>query len=221
MNSRLRFGGRIALPALALVGSLGVFTPPAAAQDHQCAGACQGPSTCQHRACNHHHGGAGVGTLGYGPPGYYAGFQGFGLGYCLGYGYGGKGLGPGADGGYPFYGGPGYPQCWPTLRRCGGINPFPYFGGPGYPRTGYSNYFGEVGPLSASMPVIEIAPEPGEADPGSGYGGFTGTVPYSEETLAPFTTRAGAYGSSSGVSTLRPAPPASNAPAGRESRPMP
>ena len=44
--------------------------------------------------------------------------------------------GPGAEGGYPFYGGPGYPNCEPSLRRIGGINPFPYYGGPGYPTPG-------------------------------------------------------------------------------------
>src|SRR5262245_53512917 len=57
-----------------------------------------------------------------------AGFYGFGLGYHLGYGYGGSALGVNPDGGYLFYGGPGYPHCWPTLRRCGPITPFPYFG---------------------------------------------------------------------------------------------
>ena len=62
-----------------------------------------------------------------------SGFQGFGLSYHLGYGYGGNALGMTDNGGYPFYGGPGYPHPWPRLRRCGGITPFPYFGGPGYP----------------------------------------------------------------------------------------
>ena len=45
-------------------------------------------------------GNASYGTLGYGPPGIFPGFQGFGLGYHLGYGYGGE---PWARcrGGYP------------------------------------------------------------------------------------------------------------------------
>ena len=49
------------------------------------------------------------GTLGYGPPGEHPGFFGFGLSFHPGYGYGGNGLGVGAYGGYPCYGGPGYP----------------------------------------------------------------------------------------------------------------
>ena len=74
-----------------------------------------------------------AGTLGYGEPGLYPGVQGFGLGFHLGYGYGGDSLGVGADGGYPYYGGPGYPHAWPCLRRIGGIMPFNYYGGPGQP----------------------------------------------------------------------------------------
>ena len=41
--------------------------------------------------------GPAAGTLGYGPPGIYPGFQGFGLGYHLGYGYGGDALGSRAE----------------------------------------------------------------------------------------------------------------------------
>src|SRR5436309_1585417 len=74
------------------------------------------------------------------------GFQGFGLKYHPGYGYGGDALGVGAGGGYPFYGGPGYPCAEPRLRRLGKIVPFPYYGGPGYPSPGHPNYFGPVGP---------------------------------------------------------------------------
>jgi hypothetical protein len=164
--------------------------------------------TC-HKAGLHKHPGPPYGTLGYGKPGIYPGFQGFGLGYFLGYGYGGVGLGVGAEGGYPFYGGPGYPHPWPRLRRIGGINPFPYFGGPGYPTPDCPNYFGGVGPLVADPPVIEIEGEPGEAGYASGYGYFTGSYPYSETVFAPFTTRAAAAGTSSGVSSDSPplAPP--------------
>ena len=92
---------------------------------------CQMPLTGHHK-----HSVPAAGTLGYAKPGLYPGFQGFGLGYHLGYGYGGSALGVGADGGYPFYGGPGYPHPWPTLRRIGGITPFPFYGGPGGPMPG-------------------------------------------------------------------------------------
>ena len=158
---------------------------------------------------SHKHPGPGVGTLGYGKPGLYPGFQGSGLGYHLGYGYGGNGLGVGAEGGYPFYGGPGYPHPSPTLRRVGGINPFPFYGGPGGPTPACPNYFGAVGPLVAERPVIEVEAGPGEADYSSGYGAFTGVIPYSEAALAPFTTSAAAGGSSSGIGSATPpnAPP--------------
>ena len=109
---------------------------------------------CQ-RTGPHQHDAPAVGTLGYGTPGLYAGFQGFGLGYHLGYGYGGDALGVGVNGGYPFYGGPGYPHPGPTLRRFGSITPFAYFGGPGAPTPECRNYFGSVGPLFTDRPVVE------------------------------------------------------------------
>jgi hypothetical protein len=141
----------------------------------------------------------GAGTLGYGPPGVYPGFQGFGLGYHLGYGYGGRGLGPGAFGGYPFYGGPGYPHPWPRLRRIGGINPFPHYTGPGGPTPAHPNYYGGVGaPLAADVPVVTILPEPGESDYSSGFGTLTGAVPYPESYFAPLTTAAAHRGTSNG-----------------------
>lgn len=147
----------------------------------------------------------GGGTLGYGPPGVHPGFQGFGLGYHRGYGYGGDALGVGAEGGYPFYGGPGYPHPSPRLRRIGGINPFPHYAGPGYPTPDHPNYYGVVGPLVADEPVITIIPEPGEADYSRGFGSFTGAVPLPEKYFAPYTSEAAAMGSASGVSTSRPA----------------
>ncbi len=67
-------------------------------------------------------------------PGYY----GFPLRYHSVYGYGGRGLGVGVFGGYPYYGGPGYPCMEPGLNRCGKIIPFPFNGGPGYPRYGHT-----------------------------------------------------------------------------------
>lgn len=148
-----------------------------------------------------------TGTLGYGPPGLHPGFQGFGLGFHRGYGYGGKGLGVGAFGGYPFYGGPGYPHPWPRLQRIGGINPFPYYGGPGHPVPGQPNYYGGVGPLVADPPVVTIIPVPGEANYASGFGAFTGAAPYPEAAFAPFTSAAAVGGSYSGVVTSAPPPP--------------
>jgi len=153
--------------------------------------------------------GPGQGTLGYGPPGIFPGFQGFGLGYHLGYGYGGDGLGVGADGGYPYYGGPGYPHPGPSLRRCGGITHFPFYGGPGYPTPGCPNYFGGVGPLVADQPVITIASDPGEAGYGSGFGPFTGALPYPESAFAPFTAEAAATGS---TPSTNPSTPSSSTP---------
>lgn len=160
---------------------------------------------------------SGAGTLGYGPPGYHPGFQGFGLGYHPGYGYGGQALGPGAFGGYPFYGGPGYPHPWPTLNRCGPITPFCYFGGPGYPTPEHPHFFGEVGPLSPDQPVVTFQDDPYNPPYAAGYGNFDGTIPYPESTFAPYTTMAGSGGSASGVSTVTPstAPPIPSTAIGR------
>jgi hypothetical protein len=71
------------------------------------------------------------------------GYQGFGLNFHPGYGYGGAALGVGPEGGYPFYGGPGYPHAEPRLRRFPLLHivPFPYFGGPGYPTPECPNFF--------------------------------------------------------------------------------
>jgi hypothetical protein len=140
------------------------------------------------------------GTPGYGVPGLVPGFQGFGLGYHLGYGYGGDALGTGAEGGYPFYGGPGYPRCDPILQRFGRITPFPYFGGPGYPTATQPNYYGGVGPLVAEQPVITVGDDPYD----TGYGSFTGAIPYPESVLAPSTSRAAA---GDGSSETRPENP--------------
>ncbi len=153
----------------------------------------------------------GVGTLGYGPPGPQPGWQGFGLGYHLGYGYGGDALGPGAEGGYPFYGGPGYPHPAPCLKRFGHTEMFPYFGGPGHPTPENPNFFGTVGPLAADAPVVTIG---GSAGYDSGYGSYTGVLPYPESTFAPYTTAAGGEGVASGVSTSTPYAP-NLAPPGR------
>jgi hypothetical protein len=161
--------------------------------------------------------GPGAGTQGYGPPGLFPGFQGFGLGYHLGYGYGGSALGVGATGGYPFYGGPGYPHPWPCLRRFGPIAPFPFFRGPGYPTPDHPNYFGGVGPLSPDQPVVTFESDPQSRPYVGGYGQFDGSIPYAESAFAPYTTIAGEGGSASGVSTASPstAPPVPSTDAGR------
>lgn len=165
--------------------------------------------------------GPGGGTLGYGGPGLYPGFQGFGLSWHRGYGYGGDGLGVGAEGGYPFYGGPGYPHPGPPLRRLGPIEPFPYFGGPGPGCAGPLNYFGAVGPLAGDR---QVAVENGSPD--LGFGPFTGALPYPDSLLAPFASAASAgppAGSSPAAGspgddpgappTPEPSPPAAPTPA--------
>jgi hypothetical protein len=186
--------------ALALAGW--VFSGGAAlADDLGSAGTV--PARKDHKGIKgrHVHAVSGAGTLGYGPPGLYPGFQGFGLGYHLGYGYGGDALGVGAEGGYPFYGGPGYPHPWPHLRRFGRITPFPYYGGPGYPSPEHPNYFGGVGPLVPDRPVVTIELDPRDPVAPTSYGPFTGAVPNAEALFAQFTARAAAGGAS-----MRPGP---------------
>jgi hypothetical protein len=214
MISLGQVGGRLSLLGVAFLAVSIVFGPSARADDCACTNANQGPNGGT--VCPIHGQGQAVqggGTLGYGPPGVYPGFQGFGIGYHLGYGYGGAGLGVGADGGYPFYGGPGYPHCPPPLRRLGRIQPFAYYGGPGHSTPEQPNYFGGVGPLVPDQPVITIASETGNLDYATGYGAFTGVVPYPESYFAPFTAAAAAEGSSSGASTPGgSAPPTGAAP---------
>ena len=215
MIGRFRYGGPLGRVAFAAgVAAWVLSAAPCRADGGAPAGAAVCPTCHQPHKGSHKHPGPGAGTLGYGPPGVYPGFQGFGLGYHLGYGYGGGALGVGADGGDPFYGGPGYPHPWPQLRRIGGINPFPFYGGPGGPTPGCPNYFAPTGPLVPDRPVIEVIRQPGEADPASGYGGYTGVLPYPESVMAPFTTAAAAAGSLSGAgSASRPNAPPSTAPA--------
>jgi hypothetical protein len=200
MMSLTQFAGRLPLKALVLALGICGFSGPAAVADD---GGFAGPLQVQKcEKCGMYHDGHSTtrdGTQGCGGPGVISGFQGFGRGCHLRYGYGGDALGVGADGGYPFYGGPGYPHPWPCLRRCGGITPFPYFGGPGYPSPGNPNYFGGVGPLVANQPVIAIGTDQGGI--ARGYGAFTGTLPYPEAVFASFTAAAAAGGSSSGAPT--------------------
>ena len=135
------------------------------------------------------HSAMGYGSLSYGGYAMYPGFPGFGLSFHPGYGYGGNGLGVGAFGGYPFYGGPGYPHPAPVLRRCGGIALFLFYGGPGYPRLGDNNYFAEVGPLVIRQPVVVITPANAFGYSGD-FGPFTGTLPYPDSYFAPFVEAA-------------------------------
>jgi hypothetical protein len=94
-------------------------------------------------------------------PGYGYGYQGFGLGYHLGYGYGGHALGVGPYGGYPKYGGPGYPV----------ITPF--------------NTFRPAGPLVVNEPVVREG-----NDSPLNYGCYTGVIPYPESLFAPYVDAA-------------------------------
>jgi hypothetical protein len=139
------------------------------------------------------HGGLGYGTLGYGGHGLDLGFYGFGLSFHRGYGYGGRALGVGASGGYPYYGGPGYPS------------------------DSHAQYFTGAPPLVVARPVALEAFEPGTpAFPGD-YGPFTGAIPYPETLFAPYVNAAAATGSSTGASPRPPSPP----PAGNSPPPGP
>src|SRR6185312_13311201 len=189
MISRLRSSRRLPLNALALALGISFFSDAALAGDEQYATAIRPPSNGRPRkTIFDRHNDKNAGTLGYGPPGAFPGFQGFGIGYQRGYGYGGWGLGVGAEGGFPFYSGPGYPHPDPTLRRYGTTRPFPYFGGPGGPTAHCPNFYGDPGPLVADKPVITI----GDDRYDTGFGQYTGAIPYPEAVLAPFTTSAAA-----------------------------
>ncbi|QDV34711.1 hypothetical protein [Tautonia plasticadhaerens] len=129
----------------------------------------------------HHGPNMGVGTLGYGPPGPRPGYQGFGLKFHKGHGYGGKdALGVGALGGYPDYGGPGYPHHAPPLRRLGRFLPFRYRGGEGMPSA-----FRAVGPLSRNRDVVT---QQAGGGPSGDFGRFTGALPYPEAAFSPFAS---------------------------------
>ena len=143
----------------------------------------------------------------YGTLGPLDGYYGFGLSFHQGRGYGGGALGVNPDGGYPFYGGPGYCQPGPVLRRFHGITPFPYFGGPGFPTPEHPHFFGGVGPLVPDEPVITIGGDGTTSDPAGDYGNFTGVLPYPESAFAPFSSPASPGGSDRGMS--QPAPPTS------------
>jgi hypothetical protein len=128
----------------------------------------------------HGHGGLGYGTLGYGEYGLTSGFYGFGLSFHRGYGYGGRGLGTGADGGYPFYGGIGYPAL-----------------GDAYP--------GVVWTLVVEQPAASVS-DPGAPGYAGDFGPYTGVIPYPETLFAPYAAAAAATGSSTGPSSSVPTP---------------
>ncbi len=188
-------GSNLARRAAAFVlATLGLACAPAVAYQEAVADTCSG---CRKPLKGH---------VAHGPFSKTVGFQGFGLGYHPGYGYGGKGLGVGQEGGYPFYGGPGYPQPSPPLNRFCGIAPFPFNPGPGGPTGNCVHYFGGVGPLFTDPAVIQIPAEPEEPDASYSFGGFTGMLPYDESAFAGATTAA--------ASTPTAATPVVAAPAG-------
>jgi len=152
-----------------------------------------------------HGGGHGPYETGYEGDGPYPGFLGFGLSYHLGYGYGGYGLGVGNHGGYPYYGGRGYPHGEPCLQRFGKISRLPYYGGPGYSHDGHSNYFEGIGPLVVDRPVATVG-ENNDLSHVSDYGPFTGALPYPESLFAPYAAEAAGTGSSTGASSSEPSP---------------
>lgn len=170
--------------------------------------------------CGHSHNGSrgpGFGTLSYGGPFVYPGYWGFGLKFHPGYGYGAKSLGTGAEGGYPYYGGPGYPHPWPRLNRFCGLTPFPFYGGPGYAGPPYLNFFGEPGQLVINEDVAGEGDRSDNSNIGgygygfgsagySDYGMFSGALPYPESYFAPYTAAAAAMGTSAPLPAAPPEP---------------
>jgi len=209
MISLVRSGGNAPLRVLAVALGIAAFSGSSAIAY---GGGLQSKGDVDGKV-HHAHSGSGYGTLGYGGYGLYPGYQGFGLKFHPGYGYGGHALGVGAFGGYPYYGGPGYPHEAPHLNRFCGISPFPFYGGPGYSYYGHPNFFEDPGQLVVNEPVVQenVVAASGDAggdrfgysDTGD-YGIFTGMVPYPESFFAPYTTAAGAGGSSSGDRSYNP-----------------
>ena len=174
-----------------------------------------------------HKGHLGSGTLGWAPYGLYPGLYGFSLRWHPGYGYGRYALGVGADGGYPFYSGPGYPHEPPTLRRFGPARPYAYYGGPGYPVGDCSNYYAPVGGLFIEKPVVTIGEpgdfgyvnENGDVYPGRDFGTFTGALPYPETLFAPYASAAASTGSSGAEGEAKPVRPPYTPPAAGSAAP--
>ena len=196
MLSLARGGGRLPLKAFAVTLGLLVLAGSSVLADVDGHG--------NHNEGRFKHGHLGYGTLGWAPYGLYPGLYGFSLRWHPGYGYGLYALGVGADGGYPFYGGPGYPHEPPALRRFGPARPFAYYGGPDYPRYGCTNYFTHVSGLVIDKPVVTIGEpgdigyvnENGDVYPGRDFGSYTGAFPYPETLFAPYASAAATTGSS-------------------------
>ena len=113
---------------------------------------------------------------------------GFGLSFHLGYGYGGRGLGVGGEGGYPFYSGPGYPHEAPPLRRFGRIVPFAYYGGPDYPCRASSALLRADGPTRGRSAGGDQRPDRRDLPVASDYGPFSGRSPIPRPSFAPYAT---------------------------------
>jgi hypothetical protein len=210
MLSLVPGGGRLLLKALTLALGILVFSGSlVVADDHG--------SVVDHEG-RFKHNNLGYGALGWAEDGLYSGLYGFSLRWHPGYGYGRYALGVGADGGYPFYGGPGYPHEPPCLRRFGPTEPYAYDGGPGYSISGWSNFYESIGGLIVDKSVVGIG-EPGdfgyvgangERNLGADFGPFTGALPYPETYFAP--NAAAATGSSGAGVFPKPATPFPPAP---------
>jgi hypothetical protein len=190
MISRVPGGGRLSFALLALASGIwfcSSLSTVAFGGDLDCPGYHGTGHGFGHKS-------RGLGTLGYGGDRLYPGNQGFSLSYHLGYGYGDSALGPGIFGGYPFYGGPGYPHGEPPLRRFHHLLPFPYSPGPGYPFS-----FERVGPLVVDKEVVTIGSDRPDPAYGGDYGWFSGRLPYPEAFFAPYSAAAAATGSSAGA----------------------
>jgi hypothetical protein len=192
MISLARGGERFLPKVIALTLWIGVFSGVASAVSY----GSELDDSDQNGDC-----GLGRSTLGSAPFGFYPGFFGFGLSYHLGYGYGGDALGVGGDGGYPFYGGPGYFHDAPALARFGHIVPFAYYGGPGYPFS-----FTEPGQLAVDRPLVISGDAMGQGYAYDvGFGPFTGAIPYPDSVFAPYAAQATTTGTFGGASSPSPA----------------
>jgi hypothetical protein len=184
------------LKALTLALGVSVFSSSfAIAEDH---------GSLVHHEGRFKHYKLGYGTLGWAEYGLNPGLYGFSLRWHPGYGYGRFALGVGADGGYPFYGGPGYPHEPPHLRRFGPTEPYAFYGGTGDPNSACTNFYQGIGGLVVAKPVVSIG-EPGELgfvgkngerNPGADFGQYTGALPYPETYFTPNAAAGEATGSS-------------------------
>jgi hypothetical protein len=207
MLSLVRGGGRFPLQALALALGIGASCGSSVRADDT------GHGDFHQGRFNHSN--LDNGTLGWAEYGLYPGLYGFSLRWHLGYGYGLYALGVGADGGYPFYGGPGYPHEPPHLNRFGPAAPYLYFGGPDYPLFGCTNFYQSVGGLVIDKPVVSIGEpgdfgyvgENGEVNPGHDFGQFTGAIPYPETYFAPFAAAAARTRAPGAAGAARPRTP--------------